>query len=84
MLGEWAFHESSVRNALELGSVMLLAALMVLVLWRLQGGRAPKNLYLGTLGLLGMALLYVVTKTGLLLTALLPARGVIGLLSVSV
>lgn len=86
VLGEWAFHEGAVRSFLELGNILLLAFLgaLVLILWGLQGERAPRELYLSTLALVATSMLYLVTKAGFLVSAVMSSVEVVGLIAVSV
>ncbi|MEW6433075.1 MAG: ATP-binding protein [Myxococcota bacterium] len=86
VLGAWVFHEHTVRNFLELGSLLLLAflATLVIVLWGLQGDRAPRDLYFSTLGLIASSMLYLLTKSGFLVTAVMSSKAVVGWIATSV
>ncbi len=77
VLGPWSFHESQVRSVIELGSLLLIAFLTVLLiaLWRLQGARANKDLYRSSLLLMLAASIYLVGKSGFLVSAFLSGSG---------
>jgi signal transduction histidine kinase/ActR/RegA family two-component response regulator len=51
---------------------------LVLVLWWLQGARARKDLFAGTLGLVGSSAAYLVGMSGLFIGSLVPGRMVTG------
>lgn len=72
VLGPWSFHEQQVRSVLEHGSLLLIGFLGVLLiaLWVLQAGRANRDLYRSTLILLASASLYLLGKSGFLVSAL--------------
>jgi signal transduction histidine kinase len=79
LLLPWAFHQASVRSALELGALASIGFMMFLVavLWRLQRGRVDVDLFRGTMVLNSATLFYLVSTTGFLISAALsPTAGV--------
>ncbi|MFT3839500.1 MAG: ATP-binding protein [Myxococcaceae bacterium] len=86
LLAPWYFQLQSTRGFIELGGLLLLLSFgaAVAILWRVQGARADKALYRGSLMMVGASSTYLLAKSGMVLGSFLSANQTLELIGSSV